>query len=108
MYKTLSIAFILLIFSSLSFGNEEAPDVLGMYANYLNATAAGKHEQALKVAYDLNGIDPSDTQALLYIVLSSLKSGKDIPSWIFDKPWPDATGQDVFNRRLAEHLVNGT
>ncbi len=108
MYKTLSIAFILLVFSSLSFGNEDAPDVLGLYANYLNATADGKHEQALTVAYDLNSIDPADTQALLYIVLSSLKSGKDIPTWIFDKPWPNATGHDVFNRKLAENLVNGT
>lgn len=71
---------------------------------YLEMISTKKYETSLQIALELNRIDPSDTRAMLYIVFASIKAGKQIPSWVFDNPWPDATRQDIFYRQLAEQL----
>jgi len=63
---------------------------------------------AIETAEKLNGIDPSDTYSLLYIVFAYTKAQKPIPNWVLANPWPNVTNKDKLNRKIAEALAFGT
>lgn len=92
--------------------NVYAEDVVQKYkhlnAKYIEHIKNGEFESALTVALELNAMDPADTNALLYIVFACVKAKKDIPKWVLEEPWPNATDEDIFNRQLAEQLAKGT
>lgn len=98
----------LFLFSCPAFAEDIVERYLDLNVQYLEDISEGKYESALGAAIELSEIDPSDTRALLYIVFASIKAGKPIPEWVMNEPWPDATGEDRFNRRLAEKLASGT
>ncbi|MBQ4835793.1 MULTISPECIES: hypothetical protein [Pseudoalteromonas] len=73
--------------------------------HYHESLVQQQYDTALQVALELNKIDPVDTQVLLYIVFASIKLKRKVPSWVMSEPWPNATDQDKFNRKLAEQLM---
>lgn len=99
------ILFSILSFSSISNSIENV--WVEFEDSYVLSIQSGEYKKALNSAFELNKIDPSDTQSLLRIVLASVKSGTKLPSWVMSNPWPNATKQDILNRLLAEQLVNG-
>lgn len=87
-----------------------AYDVVSHYKSleqeYENAIASGNYKLAIEKSLELNGLDPSDTNVLLYIVFAHIKSKEKIPEWVFRHPWPNVTTQDKINRQIAETLAN--
>lgn len=75
---------------------------------YHSLVQSSDYRGALKVALKLNGIDPASSNALLYIVLASKKSGVELPNWVMSNPWPTATNKDLFNRQVAEEILKGS
>ena len=104
--RKLILLLSILTFSSLANDITKVWKELDNY--YFSLIQAKEYKKALIPAFELNNIDPSDTQFLLYIVFSSVKSKTELPKWVMKEPWANATKQDVFNRLLAEQLVNGS
>jgi len=103
------IISIILVFLSFSVLAESINKKwLSLNEQYVDLITSQKYDIALELAIELNSIDPSDTKSLLYIVFASIKADKKIPSWVFEKPWPNATNQDVLNKQMAEQLSGGT
>lgn len=100
------IFILALFFSSSTFANDITKVWSKLDSNYVIAIQHQDYKKALEYALDLNKIDPSDTQALLYIVFASVKSQTKLPSWVMEEPWAHATKQDVFNKLLAIQLLN--
>jgi hypothetical protein len=72
---------------------------------YSELVETGRFEESLEVAYQLNKIDPANTQALLYIVFSCVEGKKPLPAWVLGEPWPEANPIDRVRRKIAEFLA---
>jgi hypothetical protein len=72
---------------------------------YSELVETSRFEKSLEVAYQLNKIDPANTQALLYIVFSCVEGKIPLPAWVLAEPWPDANPIDRVRRKIAEFLV---
>jgi hypothetical protein len=101
--RNLLVLIFFLSFCALSIEQEDLWGKLDK--QYIESVKLQNHKQALSIAFELNRIDPSDTQALLYIVLSSIKSNTKIPDWVLKDNWSNKTSQDILNRLVAEQLV---
>jgi len=101
--RNLFVLMFFLSFSVLSIEQEDLWEKLDK--QYIESVKLQNHKKALSIAFELNKIDPSDTQAMLYIVLSSIKSNTNIPVWVLKESWSNKTTQDVLNRLVAEQLV---
>lgn len=104
--KKIIFILMLLTICSQSMAVNISEDYKRLDKEYESLIASKHFEQSLSVAYQMNKIDPADTQSLLYIVFASVKTKREIPSWVLGNPWPNATPHDRFNRTLAEHLFN--
>lgn len=106
MRKILFTACLFFICSS-AIAEDIATRWKSLNSQYLELISNKKYIKAADVASELNKIDPADTKSMLYMVFAYIKAGEPIPDWLLNTPWPNATAQDVFNRQLAEQLVNG-
>jgi len=102
------IFILALFFSSSCFANDITKTWTKLQGDYVIAIQQQDYNKALRHALELNKIDPSDTQVLLYIVFASVKSRTDLPNWVMEKPWSSASTLDIFNKQLAIQLLNGS
>ncbi|MDF1780672.1 MAG: hypothetical protein P1U67_05200 [Alcanivoracaceae bacterium] len=72
---------------------------------YASAAEKGDFVLAYEIAMELLGIDPSDTDARLSLVLASVSQEKMPPAWVLNEPWAQATAQDRINRVAAQRLL---
>jgi hypothetical protein len=100
------LTVLLLVFSTYAVGAEDISQTWErLDSHYSELVEAGRFEEALEIAHQLNKIDPADTQALLYIVFSCVEAKKSIPEWVLGESWPDAKPIDRVRRKIAEALV---
>ena len=106
--KRIILATLLLTFAVSAFSEEITDTWKSLNKQYAESVSKADYDAALKIATELNAIDPADTNSLLYIVYASVKAKKAVPDWVLSRPWPNATPHDVINRLIAESLANGT
>ena len=106
--KRIYLIIIILTFSFSLQASDITREFSELEASYAKEMSLENYSSAIEIALKLNAIDPSNTNTLLYIIFSSVKAGKQFPSWILKEPWPNVTSQDIINRKLAEALVSGT
>ena len=96
------------MFSVSAFSEDITDTWKALNKQYAESLSKADYDTALRIATELNAIDPADTNSLLYIVYASIRAKKDVPDWVLSRPWSNATPQDVINRFIAESLANGT
>nr|WP_086938867.1 hypothetical protein [Thaumasiovibrio occultus] len=80
-------------------------DYAQLVTQFSSQMAAQDYSAALVSAIELNQRDPSDSNALLYLVMAYQQAGKPLPEWVLAEPWPNGSAEDVINRQLAQMLV---
>lgn len=102
------LTIYLIVFSQLSLSEEITDTWEKLIKECELALIDGEMEKAKKLALELNAIDPTDTHVMYYLVLTYTELGLPAPIWLTNRPWPNATSQDVENHKRAMAVLNGT
>lgn len=104
MNKLITLALLLMI-SLSALGEDVVARWNELNYDYASAAESGNFSAAYDAAMELVEMDPSDTNAKLYLVLACIQLGQEPPSWVLGEPWANATPEDRINRMAAEVLL---
>jgi hypothetical protein len=101
-------AIVLIMFSQLLLAEDVSKKWHMMLNKCESALIEGELKEARELALELIKIDPSDTQVMYYLVLTSVELNIPVPKWLIEEPWPNATEKDRNNYKRAMKAINGT